>query len=99
VKEAEKICNKKRWDFTPSFKESNRTHYAVIINGVLHRLIKWCSVKTIDLEEVQSESWADLIPGKPMSPLLHQVILRDRVINNKLSLFDTVPEKYQRKSI
>ena len=99
VKEAEKICNIKGWEFIPSYIESNRTHYAVKINGIVHRLIKWCSVKTIDLEEVQSESWANLIPGKPMSSLLHQVILRDRVINNKLPLFDTIPEKYQRQRI
>jgi hypothetical protein len=99
VKEAEKICNIKQWDFTPSYIESNRTHYAVKINGIVHRLIKWCSVKTIDLEEVQSESWADLIPGKPMSSLLHQVILRDRVVNNKLPLFDTIPVKYQRNNV
>jgi hypothetical protein len=73
----------------------NRTHYAVRINGIEHKFIKWCDVRTIDLEEVQSESWASIVPGKPMSPLLHQVILRDQAVNKGQMLLDTVPEKYR----
>ena len=96
VKAAKELAAQKGWTFEPDDILGNRTHYAVRINGVIHRLIKWCSVKTIDLEEVQSESWADIVPGKPMSPLLHQVILRDRAVNNKEMLFDTIPKKYQK---
>jgi len=96
VQAAKDLCITKNWTYEASNVEGNRTHYAVKINGVRHKLIKWCDVRTIDLEEVQSESWADLLSNKPMSTLLHQVILRDRAINNNLPLLDTIPEKYQR---
>jgi hypothetical protein len=49
------------------------------------------------MEEMYSESLAQLVPNKPMSLLLHQFILRDRAVNNKQMLFDTVPEKYRYK--
>lgn len=99
VKETKKVCKDKGWSFEYSKPESNRTHYAVRINGVLHRLIKWCDVKTIDLEETQSESWAELVPHKPMSSLLHQVIIRDRFINEQQPLYDTIPVKYRNKNV
>lgn len=93
---AKELCDRKGWSWEPSSTEGNRTHYFVKINGVVHRLIKWVDVKTIDFEETFSESYADMIPSKPMSPLLHQVILRDRFINEGQMLFDTLPKQYQR---
>lgn len=95
VKEAEKLAKEKKWSWDVDTTHGNRTHYLVKINGVVHRLIKWVDVKTIDFEETYSESYADMIPGKPMSPLLHQVILRDRSKNEGQILFDTLPEKYR----
>ena len=95
VKETERLCKEWNWTYEPDNISGNRTHFAVNINGIQHKLIKWCDVKTIDLEEVQSESWAAIVPGKPMSNLLHQVILRDQAVNKGLMLFDTVPEKYR----
>ena len=95
VKYVKEYCLTKGYSFVPRPDISNRTHYAVEINGIIHRLIKWVDVKTIDFEELYSESLAQLVPGKPMSPLLHQVILRDRVINNNIMLYDTIPEKYR----
>jgi hypothetical protein len=92
---AEKFCIDNGWSWDPNYKNGNRTHYAVCINGIEHKFIKWCDVRTIDLEEVQSESWASIVPGKPMSPLLHQVILRDQAVNRGQMLLDTVPKKYQ----
>lgn len=99
VKHAKKIAEAKGWSWEPDHELANRTHYAVRINGVLHRLIKWCDVRTIDFEETQSESWAHLIENKPMSSLLHQVILRDRSFNNFLPLYDTIPKKYQNEGV
>jgi hypothetical protein len=96
VTAAEKIAKEQSWSYEPDSIWGNRTHYAVKINGVDHKLIKWCDVKTLDLEEVQSESWANIVPNKPMSTLLHQVILRDQAVNKGLPLFDTIPEKYRR---
>jgi hypothetical protein len=95
VKEAKRLCEIKGWSWEPDPVAGNRTHYLVRINGLVHRLIKWVDVKTIDFEETFSESYAELIPGKPISPLLHQVILRDRYINEHQMLFDTLPEKYR----
>ncbi len=95
VKEAEKLCKIKGWSWDVDPIEGNRTHFLVRINGLVHRLIKWVDVKTIDFNETFSESYADMIPGKPMSPLLHQVILRDRSFNEQQFLFDTLPEKYR----
>lgn len=95
VKAAEKLSKEKGWTWEIDTVQGNRTHYLVKINGVVHRLIKWVDVKTIDFEETYSESYADMIPGKPMSPLLHQVILRDRSKNEGQILFDSLPEKYR----
>jgi MoaA/NifB/PqqE/SkfB family radical SAM enzyme len=92
---AEQFCINNGWTWEPDYISGNRTHYAVRINGIEHKFIKWCDVGTIDLEEVQSESWANIVPGKPMSPLLHQVILRDQAVNRGQMLLDTVPEKYR----
>jgi hypothetical protein len=94
VHAAEELCKRKGWTWEPSETEGNRTHYLVRINGLVHRLIKWVDVKTIDFEETFSESYADMIPTKPMSPLLHQVILRDRFVNEGQMLFDTIPKEY-----
>ena len=95
VKVAEKFCLDNGWSWEVDHRGGNRTHYAVRINGIEHKFIKWCDVRTIDLEEVQSESWASIVPGKPMSPLLHQVILRDQNVNKGQILYDTIPEKYR----
>ena len=92
---AKQFCLDNNWTWEPDCLGGNRTHYAVRINGIEHKFIKWCDVRTIDLEEVQSESWASIVPGKPMSPLLHQVILRDQAVNKGQMLLDTVPKKYQ----
>jgi hypothetical protein len=97
VKYVKNYCKEKNYTFNPRHDLSNRTHYAVEINGIIHRLIKWVDVNTIDMEETYSESLAQLVPNKPMSPLLHQFILRDRNINNNIMLLDTIPEKYQWK--
>ena len=99
VETAKEIAHKRNWSWEPDYEVSNRTHYAVRINGVLHRLIKWCDVRTIDFEETQSESWAQLVSHKPMSSLLHQVIIRDRFINKGLPLYDTIPEQYQNTQV
>jgi molybdenum cofactor biosynthesis enzyme MoaA len=95
VAEAEQFCKDNRWSWEVDNVGGNRTHFAVKINDIEHKFIKWCDVNTIDLEEVQSESWASIVPGKPMSPLLHQVILRDQAVNKNRVLFDTIPEKYR----
>lgn len=95
VKSAKELCDEKGWSWKVDTARGNRTHYLVEVNGIEHRFIKWVDVKTIDFNETYSEAWADMIPGKPKSPLLHQVILRDRAINEGQLLFDTLPEQYR----
>jgi MoaA/NifB/PqqE/SkfB family radical SAM enzyme len=90
------ICNKKGWTHEYDPEYGIRVHYPLRINGILVKIIQWPDVRTIDLEEDQTESWADMLPGKPVSPLVHQVILRDGAVNKNLPLYDVVPEKYQR---
>jgi hypothetical protein len=97
VKYVKNYCQTKGYSFYPKHELSNRTHYAVEINGIIHRLIKWVDVRTIDMEEMYSESLAQLVPNRPMSLLLHQFILRDRAVNNKEMLFDIIPDKYRFK--
>jgi organic radical activating enzyme len=91
------ICDKKGWTHEYDQQYGIKVHYPLRINGILVKIIQWPDVRTIDLEEAQTESWADMLPGKPVSPLVHQVILRDGAVNKNLPLYDTVPEKYQRK--
>jgi MoaA/NifB/PqqE/SkfB family radical SAM enzyme len=91
------ICKRKGWEYKYEPSYGIRVHYPLRINGILVKIIQWPDVRTIDLEEDQTESWADMLPGKPVSPLVHQVILRDGAVNKNLPLYDTVPEKYQRK--
>lgn len=90
------ICKKKGWSYEYDSNFGIKAHYPLRINGILVKLIQWPDVKTIDLEEKQTESWADMIPGKPISPLIHQVILRDALVNKNLILYDTIPKKYQK---
>ena len=96
VSATKKIAMEKNWTVEEDPGHSIRAHCALIINGVFVKLIQWPDATTLDLEEVQTETWADLLPGKPISPLVHQVLLRDASVNNKMMLFDTVPEKYRR---
>jgi hypothetical protein len=91
------ICKQKGWEYKYEPNYGIRVHYPLRINGILVKIIQWPDVRTIDLEEDQTESWADMLPGMPVSPLVHQVILRDGAVNKNLPLYDTIPEKYQRK--
>lgn len=95
VKQAQEIAKTNNWSFVPRPDLGIRAHYPVEINGVLVKLIQWPNVTTLDLEEIQTESWADMLPGYPPSPLVHQVILRDQLVNNSTSLFDIVEKKYR----
>jgi organic radical activating enzyme len=94
VKKSREIAELKGWTFIPRPEEGIRAHYPVEINGVMVKLIQWPDSKTIDLNETQTESWADMLPDRPISPLVHQVLLRDRLVNNNLPLLDETPVQY-----
>lgn len=90
------IANKKKWTYEIESGKGIRAHYPLIINGVFVKLIQWPDATTLDMEEMQTETWADLLPGKPISPLVHQVLLRDASVNKNIMLIDTVPVQYRR---
>ena len=94
VNEVKIISERKGWDYHWDKHDGNRSHYATFINDLPVKIIQWPDVRTIDLGEVQTEAIADILPGKPPSPLVHQVILRDAMINKKMMLFDTIPKEY-----
>lgn len=94
LREVQRICKEKGWRYEYSPGEGNRSHYPVLINGIFVKIIQWPDARTLDLLEVQTEAIADILPGKPPSPLVHQVILRDGAINKRLPLFDTIPQEY-----
>jgi organic radical activating enzyme len=94
VKETKRLCQEKGWTCVEDLNYGNRAHYPLVINGILVKIIQWPDVKTIDLLEVQTEAIADVLPGKPPSPLVHQVILRDCAVNKGLPLYDTIPQEY-----
>lgn len=96
VKEVKKVCKQRNWSFEQEHEYGNRAHYSAFINGVPVKIIQWPDATTLDLEELQTESWADMLPGKPISPLVHQVMLRDGAVNKGLPLLDEVPIKYRR---
>lgn len=93
IKETRNLCNKHNWSYSTK-TTGNRAHYAVMINNIDIKVIQWPDVKTVDLKEIQTEAIADILPGKPPSPLVHQVILRDGAINKGLPLLDTIPQEY-----
>lgn len=94
VEEAKRIAKENNWTVSVDHGDGNRAHYPLIINGIVVKIIQWPDAKTLDLNEVQTEAIADIIPGKPPSPLVHQVILRDGAINKGLMLYDTIPQEY-----
>jgi len=87
------ISIKKSWtcEYVPN--DGNRSHYPLRINGILIKIIQWPDARTLDLSEIQTEAIADILPGKPPSPLVHQVILRDGAINKGLPLYDTITKE------
>jgi hypothetical protein len=96
VSSVKDLANKYQWTYSTDETSGIRAHYPVIVNGIYIKLIQWPDVTTIDLNEMQTETWADLLPGKPISPLIHQVMLRDASVNNGMMLYDIVPERYRR---
>lgn len=93
LRETENLCDKNGMDIvhTPD-NLANRAHFPVEINGIPTKIIQWPDASTLDLSELQTEAIADILPGKPRSPLVHQVILRDGAINKGIELPDTIPD-------
>lgn len=74
--------------------DDNPYHVMVRWNGMMLRVIQWPDVRNIDLEELETGPWADFTNGAK-SNFVHQVIMRDALVNNKMQQLDEVPEYYR----
>jgi hypothetical protein len=77
--------------------DDNPYHVMAKWNGLVLRIIQWPDVRNIDLEELETGPWADFSRGA-ISNFVHQVIMRDAFVNNKLKPLDQVPEYYRPKT-
>jgi len=92
LNETKEKCTENNFTIEENPSAGNRAHYPVYINGLSTKIIQWPDATTLDLSEMQTEAIADILPGKPRSPLVHQVILRDGSVNQGVPLQDTIPD-------
>lgn len=74
--------------------DDNIYHIMVEIEGKVVRLIQWCDISDIDLEELRSGPWCDFVPDG-ITNFLHQIIRRDVWKNQGNILPDVPPLRYQ----
>ena len=58
------------------------------------RVIQWCDITDIDMEELRSGPWCDFV-SDGITNFLHQIIRRDIEKNKHLTLPDVPPKRYQ----
>jgi len=78
--------------------DDNPYHVMLQWNDVILRLIQWPDVTNIDMEELATGPWCQFYNG-PITNFVHQAITRDAFKNMKLPMLDTVPKRYQYRSI
>jgi hypothetical protein len=78
--------------------DDNPYHVMLQWGDILLRIIQWPDVTNIDLEELATGPWCQFYDG-PVSNFVHQVITRDAYKNMSLPKLDTVPNKYQYRSM
>jgi hypothetical protein len=91
----------KQWAYIngKSFKvigeaDDNIYHIMVEIEGKIIRVIQWCDITDIDMEELRSGPWCDFVPDG-ITNFLHQIIRRDVWKNQGRMLPDSPPIRYQ----
>lgn len=95
IKEVSDICKIYNYSFRISLEESDRSHCITYINDVRVKLVQLPDVYTIDLCEANTPVLGDFFDHKPTSEGIHQIILRDALINKNIELKDTIPEKWR----
>ena len=75
--------------------DDNIYHKMVRLNGKPIRIIQWCDITDIDMEELRSGPWNDFVPNDGITNFLHQIIRRDVWKNKGIQLTDTPPQRYQ----
>ena len=78
--------------------DDNPYHVMLQWNDKLLRLIQWPDVTNIDMEELATGPWCQFYDG-PITNFVHQVITRDAFKNMNMPMLDTVPERYQYRSM
>ena len=68
-------------------------HVMAMVDGKELRLIQWCDITDIDMENLRSGPWCNFTPG-PITNFLHQVIVRDQWKNKNKILPDLAPSRY-----
>jgi organic radical activating enzyme len=74
--------------------DDNIYHLMVNIDGRNYRLIQWCDLTDIDMEELRTGPWCAFVDDG-VTNFLHQVIRRDIQKNRKLVLPDSPPLRYR----
>lgn len=74
--------------------DDNIYHKMITLNGKRIRVIQWCDITDIDLEELRSGPWNDFVPNDGRTNFLHQIIRRDVWKNKGIQLTDTPPDRY-----
>lgn len=73
--------------------DDNIYHIMVEIEGKIIRVIQWCDITDIDMEELRSGPWCDFVPDG-ITNFLHQIIRRDVWKNQGNILPDLPPARY-----
>jgi MoaA/NifB/PqqE/SkfB family radical SAM enzyme len=76
--------------------DNNIYHVMAKVEGKDIRIIQWCDVTDIDMEELRSGPWCDFVPDG-VTNFLHQIIRRDIWKNQNNILPDTPPTRYTAK--
>jgi hypothetical protein len=72
--------------------DDNLYHIMVEIEGKIIRVIQWCDITDIDMEELRSGPWCDFVPDG-ITNFLHQIIRRDIWKNQGKILPDAPPKR------
>ena len=74
--------------------DNNIYHVMARVEGKDIRIIQWCDITDIDIEELRSGPWCDFVPDG-ITNFLHQIIRRDVWKNKGLTLPDSPPNRYK----
>lgn len=73
--------------------DNNIYHIMIKIDDKIIRLIQWCDVTDIDMENLKSGPWSNFV-GDGITNFLHQIIRRDIKYNQNITLPDLPPKRY-----
>lgn len=92
-KEIRTWCDQRGVSFEDKTGDNNLYHSMIKVNGKAVRVIQWCDETDINMEELRTGPYCDFVTDG-ITNFLHQIIRRDIVKNQGLSLPDTPPSRY-----